>query len=48
MNNNTLTPRQQIKRLKPRTTSDIDKLILLIAEHRFIPSEVNGYKVERT
>ena len=48
MNNNTLTPRQQIKRLEPVPTSDINKLVLLIAEHRFIPSEVNGYKVQRT
>ena len=48
MSNNTLTPCQQLKRLEPVPTSDIDKLILLIAEHRFIPSQANGYKVERT
>lgn len=47
MSSNALTPRQQIKRLEPRATSDIDKLVLLIEEHRFIPSESNGYKVAR-
>ena len=48
MSSKALSPLQQLKRLEPRATSDIDKLALLIAEHRFIPSETNGYKVERT
>ena len=48
MSSSTLSPHQQLKRTKPVPTSDIDKLILLIAEHRFLPSEVDGYKVERT
>ena len=48
MSNHTLTPRQQIKRLEPIPSSAMKKLILLIEEHNFIPSETNGYKVERT
>ena len=48
MSSNVFSPSQQLKRLEPLPTSAMKKLYLLIEEHRFIPSETNGYKVERS